>query len=152
MGISSYFPTESEPHLVFGRDGRDQDVPELSDDVSYDPFKVDIFTIGNVLRCEFCNVSFCSSGSSHCLSLTFPEIYTNLDFLKPLTVYMSLPVASERPSADEALQQWRTIRGDISYIHCHWRLRRRVEPFVYGLVSNIFHALWSITRFVGLTS
>lgn len=68
-GISSYFPTGSEPHLVLGRDGRDQDVPELSDDVPYDPFKVDIFTIGNVLRGEFCNVSFCSCGSSRCLTL-----------------------------------------------------------------------------------
>ena len=57
-GISSYFPTGTEPHLVLGRDGRDQDVPELSDEVPYDPFKVDIFTIGNVLRSEFCNVSF----------------------------------------------------------------------------------------------
>jgi hypothetical protein len=46
------------PSLVLGRDGRDQDVPELSDEVPYDPFKVDIFTIGNVLGREFCNVSF----------------------------------------------------------------------------------------------
>ena len=69
-GISSHFPTGSEAHLVLGRDGRDQDVPELSDEVPYDPFKVDIFTIGNVLRREFCNVSFCPSDSSRCLTLT----------------------------------------------------------------------------------
>lgn len=60
-GISSYFPTGSGPRLVLGRDGRDQDVPELSDEVPYDPFKVDIFTIGGVLRREFCNVSISSS-------------------------------------------------------------------------------------------
>lgn len=57
-GISAYFPAGSQSHLVLGVDGRDQDVPELSDTVPYDPFKVDVYTIGNVLRGEFCNVGF----------------------------------------------------------------------------------------------
>jgi hypothetical protein len=58
-GISSYFPVgESLPHLVVGLAGRDQDVPELSDEVPYDAFKVDIFTVGNVFLREFCDVSF----------------------------------------------------------------------------------------------
>jgi hypothetical protein len=57
-GISSYFPAgEPQPHRVVGLDGRDQDVPELSNEVPYDPFKVDIFTIGNVFLREFCDVS-----------------------------------------------------------------------------------------------
>jgi len=133
-GISSYFPTGSEPRLVLGRDGRDQDVPELSDEVPYDPFKVDIFTIGNVLGLEYCN------------------IYTNLDFLKPLVGYMSRPDPSRRPSAEEALQRWRTIRGEISLISHHWRLRHKAEPFSFGFVLDIFYVMRSIVRFVGLTS
>ena len=56
-GILSYFPEGTEPHLVLGLAGRDRDVPELSDEVPYDPFKVDIFTIGNVLRREFVGLS-----------------------------------------------------------------------------------------------
>jgi hypothetical protein len=56
-GISSYFPPGSRRELVLGIAGRDRDVPELSYDVPYDPFKVDIFTIGNVLRGEFQAVS-----------------------------------------------------------------------------------------------
>ena len=55
-GISSYFPPGSQERLVLGTEGRDQDVPELSDEVPYDPFKVDIFTIGNVFRQSFCDV------------------------------------------------------------------------------------------------
>ncbi len=51
-GISSYFPEGSKRRPVLGIAGRDQDVPELSDEVPYDPFKVDIFSIGNV----FCQV------------------------------------------------------------------------------------------------
>jgi hypothetical protein len=56
-GISSYFPAASQRQLVLGLAGRDQDVPELSDDVPYDPFKVDVFTIGGVLHREFQKVS-----------------------------------------------------------------------------------------------
>ena len=149
-GISSYFPTDSEPHLVLGLDGRDRDVPELSDEVPYDPFKVDIFTIGNVLRHEFCNVSFCPPGSSS--FLTHSQNHTNLDFLAPLFVFMSQPDPSRRPSAEEALRQWRIIRGNMSFIRCHWRLRRKAEPFTYRLVLDIFYVLRSIIRYVGLTS
>ena len=57
-GISSYFPPGSQRELVVGIAGRDRDVPELSKYVPYDPFKVDIFTIGNVLRGEFQAVCF----------------------------------------------------------------------------------------------
>ena len=51
-GISSYFPEGTERQFVLGLAGRDHDVPELSNEVPYDPFKVDIFTIGSVLRHE----------------------------------------------------------------------------------------------------
>ena len=60
-GISSYFPRGSRRELVLGIAGRDQDVPELSNNVPYDPFKVDIFTIGNVIRGELQAVGFHTS-------------------------------------------------------------------------------------------
>lgn len=50
FGISTYFPSTSTRRLVVGIDGLDQDVPELSDTVPYDPFKVDIFILGNLFR------------------------------------------------------------------------------------------------------
>ena len=135
-GISSYFPTGSGPYLVLGRDGRDQDV--------------DIFTIGNVLRSEFCNVSFSSSDSSH--FLTHSQLHTNLRFLESLAISMSRPDPNRRPSAGEALQHWRAIRRNMSSIRLQWRLRRRVEPFTFGVVLDIFYVLRSIICFVGLTS
>lgn len=64
-GISSRFPPGSQPRLVVGLDGRDREVPELSNDVPYDPFKVDVYTIGNVLHREFCDVRLHLS-LSHC--------------------------------------------------------------------------------------
>jgi hypothetical protein len=75
-----------------------------------------------------------------------------LHFLKSLVGYMSRPNPSRRPSAEEALQKWRTIRGEIGIIRHHWRLRDKAEPFTYGLILDIFYVMRSIVRFVGLTS
>jgi hypothetical protein len=70
-GISSYFPADSQPQPVLGDAGSDQDVPELSDTEPYDPFKVDIFSIGNVLRREFRNVGFRSPVAHTIVSFLF---------------------------------------------------------------------------------
>lgn len=56
FGISVHIPPEVYPKLALGDLGRDQDVPELSIHTSYDPFKVDIFIIGNVFKRIFYNV------------------------------------------------------------------------------------------------
>ena len=53
FGISSYIPRRSSDRLVVGELGRDREVPELSATVPYDPFKVDVFIIGNVLKRRF---------------------------------------------------------------------------------------------------
>jgi len=56
FGISVYIP-EVEPHKsAVGALGRDRQPPELSERVPYDPFKLDIFIIGNMFRQEFCEV------------------------------------------------------------------------------------------------
>lgn len=47
FGLSTHFAPGTSSYVV-GDIGRDTDVPELSDDVPYDPFKVDIFSLGNV--------------------------------------------------------------------------------------------------------
>jgi hypothetical protein len=82
-GISSYFPAGSRRELVLGVAGRDQDVPELSNNVPYDPFKVDIFTVGNVLLREFQTVGSHSprliSLSHFCVELLQPRILQALD-------------------------------------------------------------------------
>ena len=52
FGISVHIPEEDPSKLVTGNMGRDQDPPELSATVPYDPFKLDIFIIGNMLEQE----------------------------------------------------------------------------------------------------
>ncbi len=57
FGISSWFQPSDTDRLVLGTSGLDEDVPELSDDVPYDPFKVDVFVLGNFFRQHFTGVS-----------------------------------------------------------------------------------------------
>ncbi|OJT09381.1 hypothetical protein TRAPUB_14163 [Trametes pubescens] len=56
FGISTRFAPQSS-RLVVGTAGLDQEPPELSDDVPYDPFKLDVFLIGNLIRRELHAVS-----------------------------------------------------------------------------------------------
>lgn len=49
FGLSVRLPP-SQSRLVVGEVGADREVPELSDTTPYDPFKVDVFVLGNVFR------------------------------------------------------------------------------------------------------
>ncbi|KAL1733306.1 hypothetical protein EV714DRAFT_204750 [Schizophyllum commune] len=72
---------------VTGVYGQDKTVPELSWDIPYDPFKVDIYQFGNVI-----------------LKDLIAAYYDGLDFLRPLGDMMTRASPDERPTIDEALQ------------------------------------------------
>ena len=57
FGISTLFDADDRDRLVTGMYGLDRDVPELSDEIPYDPFKVDVFILGNMFRKTFLHVS-----------------------------------------------------------------------------------------------
>lgn len=56
FGESSHFEDMTTPHLVTGDFAQDKDVPELSEEIPYDPFPVDVFTLGMVYKRNFLNV------------------------------------------------------------------------------------------------
>lgn len=56
FGISTYFKDPTKPRLVTGKDCQDKEVPELSDIIPYDPFKTDVFILGNLYKTTFTNV------------------------------------------------------------------------------------------------
>jgi len=118
FGISVYIPPELDGELVTGIFGRDQDPPELSDTVPYDPFKLDVFIIGNMFKQEF----------------YLP--FSNLDFLRDLIIPMTHPEPLERPSAETALGQWKRIRDTVSTVHREWRPRPRKEHPVGSVIFD----------------
>ena len=58
FGISTQFDSLEKRELVVGCMAQDPTIPELSDDVPYDPFAVDVYTLGNVYKEELLEVCF----------------------------------------------------------------------------------------------
>jgi len=118
FGISSFIPPDVYPRLVVGDRGRDQEVPELSAETPYDPFKVDIFIIGNMLRHYFF------------------EMYSNVHFLSPLIEAMTATDPAARPDASGASALWKDSRSRIGYVNWAWRLQPRDEPSFKRVVCD----------------
>ncbi|KIP07944.1 hypothetical protein PHLGIDRAFT_127367 [Phlebiopsis gigantea 11061_1 CR5-6] len=116
--LSSYLPP-GKPRRTLGRDGADQEVPELSDEIPYDPFQVDVFILGNALRRKLY------------------DKYYRLDFFRPLILSMTKKDPEDRPSAEGALKQWQSIRKHITAFQRVCRLRGRDEGIVTSLVWDV---------------
>ena len=56
FGLSTQFASFEERELVVGRMAQDATIPELSDHYPYDPFAVDVYTLGKVYETEFLEV------------------------------------------------------------------------------------------------
>ena len=50
FGLSRMFSSYEKRHLVTGKGGQNKTVPELSYEIPYDPFKVDIYQFGGVVQ------------------------------------------------------------------------------------------------------
>lgn len=142
FGISTRF-TSDAPRLVVGTLGLDEEPPELSDSIPYDPFKLDVFMIGNLIRRSLYDVRV-SLNFRRPLNLS-EQKFSNLTMLEPLMNQMSHEDPARRPSAAEAHQQFKVIRRNVPTLYRHWDLQPRdsfllVRVFrqMYSLVRNIF--------------
>ncbi|RDB27576.1 hypothetical protein Hypma_003904 [Hypsizygus marmoreus] len=103
FGLSTRYPTHVNIQDVkdTGILGQDRSVPEASITVPYNPFKVDVYQLGNSI-------------------LQVIEEYDGLERLLPLAQAMTRKNPDDRPLPSEALKQLRRIKW--------WTLRRRVWP------------------------
>ncbi|EJD38708.1 hypothetical protein AURDEDRAFT_71855 [Auricularia subglabra TFB-10046 SS5] len=115
------------PHLVTGTICRDDTAPELSDTMPYDPFKLDIYLLGNHFLQQYANK------------------YSNLAFLHPMLLRMTRRDPAIRPSASEALQMLTEAAFRPSGISFRWRLRKRDEGWLPSLFFD-GRALWFEAR------
>ncbi|EKM49864.1 uncharacterized protein PHACADRAFT_214379 [Phanerochaete carnosa HHB-10118-sp] len=119
FGLSVRIWPRDEPRFVRGHIGADRDAPELSDTVPYDPFKVDVFVLGNVFRKQI------------------HDKYFRVGFLGPLIKAMTQQSPDDRPTAEEALEQWRKIRQRVLGIQRLCRLRGREEALARAIVLDV---------------
>ncbi|KAJ8482818.1 hypothetical protein ONZ51_g5120 [Trametes cubensis] len=121
FGLSSWF-TPGSSSLVIGDVGR-AEVPELSDTVPYDAFKVDIYALGEVYHEEF-------------------EKYKNTDFLLPLVEQLRRVQPEQRLTAAQALREWQRIRATINDSLFRWRLVPKSEQAIERVVNDTVAVAW----------
>lgn len=114
FGISSQNQDE-----VLGVDGQEP-APELSDNVPYNPYKLDVYILGMAYR--------------HFL---IERYQGGLDFLLPLIEYMTPLKPSERPSAAEAFEKWKSIVARLSFLSLSQRLRNKDQGSESGIASFV---------------
>lgn len=136
FGISTRFTSDAPSRLVVGSWGLDGEPPELSETVPYDPFKLDVFLIGNLMRRQFCDVRIFALYTSSLLTNTSAQVYSNLTMLEPLMNRMVHQDPTRRPTAAEAHQQYKAIRRSVSPLYKHWSLQPRDS---YALVRALRH-------------
>ncbi|KAM5533182.1 hypothetical protein V8D89_013138 [Ganoderma adspersum] len=105
FGLSWRLPSE-DPSPRIGVDiGGDKSVPEYKDPQGlHDPYKIDVYCLGNILREYFMD-------RSH-----------NFEFLRPIVTEMVQQDPAKRPSIDKAFEQFEQLRASFS----QWTLRSRV--------------------------
>ncbi|THH28987.1 hypothetical protein EUX98_g5199 [Antrodiella citrinella] len=97
FGISVVVPAyaRGERRLVEGDDGQDRAAPELHTEEAYDPFALDVFLVGDLLKRNFL------------------DVFSDVEFLRPLVSEMMREDPSSRPGAREVLSRWKQVRKDV---------------------------------------
>ncbi|KAL5513542.1 hypothetical protein ACEPAH_3941 [Sanghuangporus vaninii] len=123
FGISTLFDDPSKPRSVVGNRAQDLEVPELNNIIPYDPFPVDVFTLGNVFKRHFL------------------DKYSNVDFLSTVCSAMTEQIPRLRPSAVDALTVFQQSASKCRGSALRWRLRQHGEPRLRRIIEDIRSAL-----------
>jgi len=125
FGNAYHLPHSSKQQLVTDIGGEDEDAPELREG-RYDPFKLDIYTLGNVFKKELYNVGCCFSRIHILITSPLLQKYYGLDFISDLLVHMHKTDFTMRPTAEKILREWYNIRlrlNEEAMEHTHLRLK-----------------------------
>ncbi|KAL6303430.1 hypothetical protein BKA93DRAFT_818091 [Sparassis latifolia] len=126
FGISSLIRKGESPY-VLGRQGRDKELPEMSSEVPYDAFKVDVFILGNLYKKEFLQAS----------NISMP---------------MTDRQPGRRPTAEVAFAMLEGVRHNLDGPLLRWRLRRKDETtherVVYDTVAVAREGIYRLRHFV----
>ncbi|KAF9238764.1 kinase-like domain-containing protein [Melanogaster broomeanus] len=126
FGLSILHPP-GQTLLITGAEGRDDDVPELSDHKPYDPFKVDIYIVGHMFETEFLSK------------------YEGLENLLPLIRHMTTRLPDERPNAETALKSFEMI-CNISAFSTSLRTQQRLRGLNESATERVAKDLASTAR------
>ncbi|KAJ7670462.1 hypothetical protein B0H17DRAFT_1162153 [Mycena rosella] len=111
FGLSRKYPTRDPPPLEPPIIGGDKTVPEHQRADPCDPFPTDIYVLGNMILRKF------TVGESLASAKLF-----EVEFMRPLVDGMVAVDPAKRPTMDEAVARFATVRAGLS----SWKPRSRV--------------------------
>ncbi|KAJ7253576.1 hypothetical protein C8J57DRAFT_1659806 [Mycena rebaudengoi] len=115
------------PHLELPGWGGDKTVPEFRTGELCDPFLVDVYCLGNVVREYFTQGSKYEPGKK------------GFDFMKELVDDMCQDDPQARPKMTEVVTRFEKIRLGLNEWKVRSRIVKRNENFVAGLFRSVFH-------------
>ncbi|KAJ2915958.1 hypothetical protein MD484_g4421, partial [Candolleomyces efflorescens] len=141
FGLSRRFELDEEPEAL-DTVGTDTTVPEYRNEYPIDPFFVDVYCVGNMLRQEFLD----GDPSRHSR-----KGYYGFEFLRPLITDMTQDDPSKRPSMEEALKRFRELVEAFTSMQLRSPCRKVLSykgqdgspPVV--LAKNVYHWCKSVT-------
>ncbi|KAH7888240.1 kinase-like domain-containing protein [Phlebopus sp. FC_14] len=127
FGLSTRF-APGEPHFVVGAKGA-APAPELSREIPYNPFKLDVYLLGKVFQEHIC------------------EAYVNVPFLELLVKDMTAFNPHDRPTAKDALKRWQDICQSNQASSTRGWLHKKDESVPERIVHDIASsAMYAYTR------
>ncbi|TBU31680.1 kinase-like domain-containing protein [Dichomitus squalens] len=130
LGLSNRCDPPGASPLIHVSIGGDRTVPEYKDPSALrDPYKIDVYCLGNVIREEFLEEHDC------------------FDFFKPLVVEMMQIDPGQRPSAEEAFARFEQLRASLTERTLRSRVIARGEFKVAGLYRACRHAFRTLYWF-----
>ncbi|KIM71401.1 hypothetical protein PILCRDRAFT_17110 [Piloderma croceum F 1598] len=115
FGLSMWHPHGYESAKALGIVGQVKDIPELSDTVPYNPFKLDICQLGRTI-------------------LKVSKEYPDLHVFIPFAEHMAHPNSNDRPSATEALAEFEAIVLTLRRRRLRARIWRHEDTFFERLL------------------
>ena len=137
FGLSGWYPYGHDSALAMGVCGQVKTVPELSDTIPYNPFKVDIYQMGYTIL-EVVSVSGMSSYKQPHFDLQYDnQEYRDLQMFKPLAEAMMSAAPSDRPTASSALAQFESIASSIKRRKLRTRIWRKSDTLLQRFLRYI---------------
>jgi len=142
FGLSRKYDAGEENPLEYPIFGGDKSVPEFQNtvDVPLNPFPIDVYYLGNVVREQFLNVStyLCAL---RLLLISITKTKMGFEFLKPLVDDMVHDDPHKRPTMEVVVEHFESIRQQLST----WKLRSRVTAKDEGSFENLYRGVthWS---------
>ncbi|KAI0078460.1 hypothetical protein K474DRAFT_1745053 [Panus rudis PR-1116 ss-1] len=146
FGISVKYQSSDKP-LAYPALSDDTSVPENKLNRPLDPFAVDVYIIGNLIRENFIKVSVLLLHASP-TNMSIPlQKYCGLGFLKPFVQDLVETSPSERPTMDEVVPQYEQLLENLHWYTLRKRLRKRKESPLLAPIRNVRHLFRAMSHF-----